>query len=51
MQLKYCKNCGDSFETKNLRKVFCKVVQRQHYRKSPQGKLKDKISSILGKEW
>ena len=54
MQKKYCKNCGDNFETKNLRKVFCKdKCQRQHYKKSPQGKLKDKIwrQSSEGKKW
>ena len=54
MEIKFCKNCRHSFETKNLRKVFCKdKCQRQHYRKSPQGKLKDKIwrQSPEGKEW
>lgn len=49
-----CKNCNQIFETINDRKIFCvDVCQRQHYRKSPQGKLKDKIwrQSSEGKKW
>ena len=29
MEIKFCKNCRDSFETKNLRKVFCSKSCKQ----------------------
>lgn len=51
---KLCKNCNKAYTTKNHRKVFCAdKCQRQHYRKSPKGKLLNEIwrKSVKGRKW